>query len=305
MDHHSQSEEYETIPWSQLAPQQPPLSTRIGMVAAAVVAIAAVAFVGARLLLGESTGVTVTIPGSSAEGTLPVAPPPSATAAPAIESPIVAAAREGAGSGPAAGEAAAEGARIYTEADLMAVIPEEDQRAAVARAEWFVTDYFTVDGDPQTAAAIREALPTGLEVTLPHEGGGGVSYVEWSRALRVVPDGPGRYRVIVAYRTLAGPAGEPLVRMPVAAVAVTVVLDGESDTAVADLPEPVVLESAPQEAASLQESEPPPEVVGAALDLVPGDGPVVESAALDVGGWRLVISVAGPSGLRWPLVIRP
>ena len=35
--------------------------------------------------------------------------------------------------------------QLYSEADLMAVLPDEEMRAAAMRAEWFVTDFFTAD----------------------------------------------------------------------------------------------------------------------------------------------------------------
>jgi len=94
--------------------------------------------------------------------------------------------------------------RLYSEADLMAVLPEEEMRAAVMRAEWFVTDFFTVDGASSAESDVTAALATPPdEVPLPHATAtDGISYVEWARAFFVEPVEPGIYRVSVAFRTL-------------------------------------------------------------------------------------------------------
>jgi hypothetical protein len=289
MEHDLDREEFETIPWSQLAPPRTPPVTRVMLVAAGVLGVVIIGVVGSRLLRSGSPRVTVTLPPEV------VAPAPSQAvlADPPPADPVEAA------------TAAEE--RLYSEADLMAVTPEEDRRAAVARAEWFVTDYFTVDGDAATAAAVRSALTDGLAAPLPHDVGGGVSYVEWARAIRVAPNGPGRYLVTVAFRVLSNGQGDSLVRAPVRAVQVRVAVDGEAATAVIDLPEPAALDTAVVPSLVPPDAEPPAEVVAAALEaarLVGGDA-AVEQAGVDETGWRIVVSVSSPSGLRWPLLVRP
>ena len=48
---------------------------------------------------------------------------------------------------------------IHRATGLEAIGLELDaERAAVARAEWFVTDFFMVDQEPQGSAAIRAAV---------------------------------------------------------------------------------------------------------------------------------------------------
>jgi hypothetical protein len=256
------------------------------------IAVAVLAVGGARVLRSGPAVVTVTLAPETVSAA--TSPPPTAPLQPmptAAPSPSTTAVPQ----------------RLYTEADLMAVVPEEEQRAAVARAEWFVTDFFTVDGDGVAVEGVRGALPAGFEVVLPHEVGGGTSYVEWARALRVVPEAPGRYRVTVAYRALAGATGEPLRRSPVVAVDVEVAVDSGGATAVVDLPQPAAIDTATAEAAIPAEAEPPAEVAAAAIELARrvGDDPQVEGAGLDAVGWRVVVSVTDGSGLRWPLVVRP
>jgi hypothetical protein len=291
MEHDLDREEFETIPWSQLAPPRVPTLTRVMVAAAGVLGVAVIGVLGARMLRGGPARVTVTLPPE----VVATSPRENVAADPA---PVVA-------DSPSAISTAEE--RLYSEADLMAVMPEEDQRAAAARAEWFVTDFFTVDGDSATASAVREALPEGFDAVLPHDVGGGVSYVEWARAMRVAPDGPGRYVVTVAFRVLSSREYESLIRDPVQAVHVRVAVDGESSTAVVDLPEPAIVETAVIATPVPPDAEPPPEVVATAFELAGtlGADAAVEQAGVDESGWRIVVSVASPSGLRWPLVVRP
>ncbi len=56
---------------------------------------------------------------------------------------------------------------LYTEADLMADPPNPAARLAVARAEWFVADYFTADLEPSGSADIRAALPASVAASCP------------------------------------------------------------------------------------------------------------------------------------------
>jgi len=288
--HDLETETYETIPWSQLAPARTPLPTRVAFALIGAIAAVALAYFLASLLRDDPPRVVVTLPPESApadQGAI-VAGPPVTTPTPVTV-------------------AAPEAAVLYSEADLMAVIPEEEQRAASARAIWFVTDYFTVDGDPATAASVRDALPAAINVAIPHDGFGGVSYVEWAEALAVRPDGPSRYAVDVIFRTLAAGGEGPPARDPVRAVRVRVVVDASGTAAILDLPEPLALETATAEVEVPAGSDPPPDVVDRAVTLASSLGPVddVLTSGFDAAGWRIVVLVGDPSGLSWPIAVRP
>ena len=67
---------------------------------------------------------------------------------------------------------------ILAEADLLAVIPGQGEVSAAARAEWFVTDYFSSGGGPA-----RRRRPPGRFP--PAGGSGSASYVEWAATSRI------------------------------------------------------------------------------------------------------------------------
>lgn len=198
--------------------------------------------------------------------------------------------------------------QLYSEADLMAVLPDEEMRAAAMRAEWFVTDFFTAD-ESVGQDRILSGLPEGvLSLALPlRSGDRGTSYVEWARAYRVVPLAPSRYRVSVAFRMLAGSSADDLSRTTVWAVTVDVEVGVGGSTGVIDLPSPAMPPEALVLAApTVGEVEAPPDVLAAALLATAGFGssPVPLSTDLDAAGWRIVVVVEDEFGLHWPLVVR-
>ncbi len=126
---------------------------------------------------------------------------------------------------------------LYTEADLMAMPPDPSARLAMVRAEWFVTDYFTADLDPNGSAEVRAALPATVAAEMSLDVGAAVSYVEWARAFRVEEVGDGTYRVALAPGTYVvdiAPTGRDRARGLPATVAIasgqTVRLDIDIDT---------------------------------------------------------------------------
>ncbi len=281
-----QPEEFEHVPWSELAAGMDHRRTRLPYIAAAVILAIAVGAVVARSVWqpGSATS-TETVPVAAA-ATPPAAP--STSAAPGAATTLPAPA-------------------LFSEADLLAVGPGDGPRAAAARAEWFVIDYFTADLDPLGSIDLRRSLPAGAELPdLPQDPPNeGISYVEWARALSVEEVGSGLYRVEVAFRTIAGPPDGPLLRLPVRAVRVAI----EGDLfgmAVVDLPAPaplpVELGSVPWPAAT---AEPPPAIATAALDAATEWGADAElSTAGPAGdGWRVVVEVADEAGNRWPLAL--
>ncbi len=198
------SEEFEQIPWSALvAEQNDGVDKRIYLAVGVVGVLIAVVF-GTRLL-GGSGGQPTPIVAPAPVGE--VAVPPETTSTTGV---------------------------VVSEADLMAgapdVLPLEGGLEITAFAEWFVTDYFTTDGSPETARSLRALLAPGSDVfTLPHEAdpAPAVVYVEWARALRVRFVGADDVEVDVAFRTITD-EGEGFARDPVRAVTVTLLLTAGS-----------------------------------------------------------------------------
>lgn len=186
----------------------------------------------------------------------------------------------------------------------MADPPDPGERAAIVRAEWFVTDFFTADYEPTGSADVRAALPGAAEVPdMPQDGRGGISYVEWARTFRIAETGDGAYLVGVVFRTLAAPPDGAFIRLPVRAVEVVVDV-GADGASVADLPRPIALPVGPEPAPWPEASGDPPQNVvdlAAARASVWGSEPRIVSAARLAEGWRIVLTVADDVGNRWPL----
>ena len=193
------SEEFEQIPWSALVAEQNDGVDRRVYLAIGLVGIVIAVVLGVRLF------------GSSA-----AQPSPPAAADP---QPVVAVDRTTSTAGV-----------IVSEADLMAGEPDvlrgDDDLELMAIAEWFVTDYFTTDGSPETVRSIRSLFSAiVIQSDLPHdaEPAPAVTYVEWAKAtgIRFVADE--EVELKVAFRTITD-SGDGFERDPVRAVAVTVLL---------------------------------------------------------------------------------
>ena len=199
------------------------------------------------------------------------------------------------------------GLPLYSEADLMADPPDPGARAAVVRAEWFVSDYFTADLEPDGSADVRAALPSGAVLPdFPQDGGTGISYVEWARAFAVEPAEDGNYLVSVAFRTLAAPPERGFSRQPVRAVSVLVAVSDGGGASVLDLPSPIAVPAGPEPEPWPEETiDPPQDVVDIAAGRASawGADPRISSAAQVGTGWRVVVTVADDAGNRWPLVV--
>jgi len=275
-------EEYEQIPWAQLTGGPPSGKRRLVYLAAGAVGTLVLAVLVARAFLSS----------------------PAETLAPSdsVVSGNDDAASEAASTSSTGAESAS--AILYREADLMAFPETPGERAAVARAEWFVTDYFTADLEPSGSADVRTALPAGARVPdLPQDSAAGLSYVEWARAFRVEEVGAGLFRVGVVYRALGAPPERGFYRLPVRAVEVLVLVNEDGGSVVVDLPTPVALPAGPEPEAWPEEAvDPPRGVTDAALAMVAGWGtePRVVSAARSDSGWRVVLTLADEVGNRWP-----
>jgi len=276
-------EEVEHVPWADLMAETDPEDRRrrtIQLVAG---------FVGAALL-GAVVARSWWSPGAAP----PIAPPSTAVVAEETELPD-----------PTLPDLS--GVPLYSEADLMATPPDPAARAAVVRAEWFVTDYFTADLEPDGSADVRAALPTGAILpAFPQDGGESISYVEWARAFDVEQLEGGRYRVSVVFRTLGAPPERGFTRQPVRAVSVVVAVNEAGGATVVDLPSPVSLPAGPEPDEWPADTVDPPQSVvdvAAARASAWGSEPRIVSAAEDGDGWRVLVTVADDVGNRWPLVV--
>lgn len=262
-------EEYEFIPWSELTARERSARPWTIYLMAAAITVGALGLAGARLLRRPA----------------PVAPPTTVAEVVAATSPAP---------------------TLYAEADLMASLPGDDARAAATRAEWFVIDYFTADGGPGGAGEVRSVLPPEAVPPIPHEdSSAGLSYVEWARALSVEPAGPMLYRVVVVFRTLGALPENPFRRLPVRTVEVVVRVDPEGGTGVLDLPTPVTLAGLVAAFPPDEGEEPPAAVLEQALASAAawGEDPGVLDARRIGEGWRIVVEVLDPAGIRWPLAL--
>lgn len=273
-------DEYEEIPWSTLLSEHQQGRTRTLYLAAAVIVAVVAGFVGIRWLTSPDHG----------DG--------SAVAAPADTTTIVA-------------EEADESTTtttttiaVLSEADLMAVQPAIAELSAVARAEWFVTDYFTVDG-PLPEELISAFVNDATLPDLPSPAEADISYVEWARAFDIRPTADG-YAVSVVFRSLTEEPGGAFIRSPVRAVDVLVAVD-DGETAIADLPIPIL----PPVYHTIDgwmdtEGEAHDEAIAATLDyagMFDENSVIVQSGAAGPD-WRVVFTIGDRSGNRWPVVMR-
>ncbi len=270
-------DEYEEIPWSTLLSEHRHGRAKTLYMVAAVIAAIVVGFVGVRWL---------TAPG---HGDLP------ALAAP-VETPTSAV--------PEVHAESSTTTAVLSEADLMAVEPAIAELAAIARAEWFVTDYFTVDG-PIPEELISAFVNDAAVPDLPDGEGMGISYVEWARAFDVRPTISG-YVVSVVFRSLTEEPDGAFVRGPVRAVDVLIAVE-EGETAIAELPIPIL---PPVYHAidgwMVTNGEAHDAAITATLDyagMFDENAQVIESGTAGPE-WRVVFSVGDRSGNRWPVVMR-
>jgi hypothetical protein len=265
-------EHFESIPWSELVPQTRNQPWLVYVAAGAVVALV----IGALIARNSSAGGE---PVASSPTSLVVSTTNDVT----LDAPVT---EPG----------------LLSEADLRAEIPPaaDGARAAVMRAEWFVTDYFTIDAAGGRSAELAGALGRAV----PEADAGVTTYVEWARAWGAAPEGDGTYRVPVAYRSITA-TDSGFVRGLVHSVAVRVLVGPEGGTRVVDLPEPVDLSGAP-DPATLPTPEPVPEAIAAAaLESASGwgDAPTVIDGIKYNDAWRVKVEATDDQGTEWPLVV--
>ena len=247
-------EEYEQIPWADLTNRPPDARRRVLYLIAGGVAVLVLVVLATRAFLSPSpatpTAPAVTVSQSETTVTTTAAAPASTVAANPAPS------------------------LLYREEDLMAFPATPGERAAVTRAEWFVTDYFTADLEPTGSADVRSALPGGSAIPeMPQDLSGSVSYVEWARAFKSEDLGDGLYRVGVVFRSLGAPPDRGFYRLAVRAVEVTVAVGTDGGSTVVDLPTPVPLPAGPEpDPWPTETAEAPQWVIDAALASVAGWG---------------------------------
>jgi hypothetical protein len=213
----------EHIPWEQLTVSTPPDRSRLLYGVAAVIGLAVIGVVIGRALR--------TAPA------VPVEPVVAATVAAAAPDPTVVDPTAGAES-----PAAPSTPDPLSEADLLAFVPVPGDRAAAARAEWFVIDYFGVDGGADRAERVRNAGGWAEAAELPAPvPDSAVSYVEWAEAAAIEQVEPDEFEVTVVFRRYAAADGERFERLPVEAALVRVAVDPVGGSAVLEWPEPVAL----------------------------------------------------------------
>lgn len=207
------NEEFEQIPWSSLMTDKAQGVDPKVYIAVGVVGLLVAVVFGTRIFGGTSAQPT----------------PPADMSAASMSVPAGATTTSG---------------LIVSEADLMAgpEVTAVDARALreVAFAEWFVTDYFTVDGSSENERSLRELLaPTASSLLLPHSGDAPsvTTYVEWARSVDVRDIGDATVEVDVVYRTITE-TDAGFVRDPVSAVVVTVG-SGQVDAGIMGLPVPI------------------------------------------------------------------
>jgi hypothetical protein len=299
MNEQPEFEELEHIPWSALAARTaPPLLRPVAIAVVAVIAVAVLAWLAMRVLAADQADETG--PSSAVSAAGPDVPSEPLTVDNGAES--VPAADPVSGAEPAGTLVATVDPAMYSEADLMAIAVDDESRLAAMRAEWFVQDYFTVDGDEEIAKDLHNLIA--IDEDLPHSSPAGSSYVEWARAVAITSPMPAEYVVEVAFRTVLSTDGEAFTRAPVRAVVVTVTVDVDGSVTIEGLPAPVRLSAVAWRASTRgADAIAPDDVVVAALAEAEsfGDNPVVTETRRDGSEWLFVVVVRDASGNRWPL----
>lgn len=284
-----EEEEFEHIPWSHLTAREDDRRTRLIYLAIGAVAMAVIGVVGARWLTGPGHGEAAVVATS-------VASPPTTGDTPQV----------------ATTASTVTTTSLLTEADLMAPIigasSNDESSMASMRAEWFVTDYFTVDHDPSALVDLERSFAAGLALPeLPHAAGepGGTSYVEWSRAYRVASEGDGVFTVAVAFRSIYLDDSGEFRRSPVRAAEVLVAVEGDS-SGVVDLPVPLTPPRPGHIAASIPSGQASEAAVDEAMAYawLFDEEPSLLEASEGAGGWRVVVGLRDGSGIAWPMAVR-
>jgi len=207
------NEEFEQIPWSSLMTDKAQGVDPKVYIAVGVVGLVIAVIFGMRMFGGSSTQP------------VPPVDTPAASATVATSSSTTV-------------------GLIVSEADLMAgssaAVGEGLPLRQVAFAEWFVTDYYTVDDSSENERSLKDLLaPSASGLVMPHSGENSTpaTYVEWARSVDVRDIGEEQVEVDVVYRTITE-TDAGFVRDPVSAVVVTV-RSSPTDAGITGLPMPI------------------------------------------------------------------
>ena len=231
-------ERLESLPWERVRPPEAP-DRRWTMLLAGAVVVAAVVASATRTLWPS--------PPLTADPT----PPPTVEPAPSSTQAVAS------GSGVALPEADAS---PVTEADLRAISPDDAARAVTAHAEWFLSEWLTIDGRP--SGTVPALLPDGVDV--PVIDASARSFVESAVGLSAEEVGLGSWEVAVLVRSLSAFGDGDYLRVPARVFLVTVGI-GDDGPFVADLPSPGPLPVGRAAALELTEEAAPARVTDAAL----------------------------------------
>ncbi len=186
---------------------------------------------------------------------------------------------------------------VVSEADLYAIDPERLIDQAVAHAEWFIAEYFTIDGSEQHAETLASLTPAGIP--LPSAPEGTRVFVESVSGIEVTELEPLRYEVSVLVRYLLARGEEVYMRQPptVAKVEVVigdsgprVVLPPEIQSMPVPIPEQLVLGEVPDE-------------VGQAARALLEATEIVGGTQMADGSWRVIVLAVGTDGVTRPVSV--
>lgn len=181
---------------------------------------------------------------------------------------------------------------VVAEADLYAADPERLVDAAVARAEWFAVEYFSVDGSELSQDIIAALLPSGIPS--PEAPSNTQVFVDWAGAQRISEVAPFTYEVDVVVRSLVSKGEGAFVRQPPRMIRVELTVGEDGTPHVAGAPVRLETPSTSPAPVTLQN-------VPAELRAQLGDpGTIVGGQLQADGGWRVVAMVEDIDG-----VIRP
>ena len=256
-------EVFERIPWENLRLDRPDRRW-IAYMAAGMIAVGALAysFASSRAPSVEPLG---SVPAMASAATTSPVEPVSPTLGP--QPPVT----------------------IVSEADLMATQPHRLEMEAVAHAEWFAADFFTIDGADSLASGglERPLAPDGTRV-----------FVDWVRAVGVEETGAASYRVEVMVRSMTAADGTAYRRDPLRLIAVSVEY-GEAGPTVSSYPELLAVDWVAGVKPDLV--EPPADVSAQASDLTGATS--VLGGRPNAGGWEVVVMVPSAGGVAWPLTV--
>ena len=271
------NEVYERIPWETLDEKKGDRQwLMFGVAGAIVLGALAYSFVSNRPAPVSVATTMATTPSLAPETSAPLT---TVAAAPALPPTVVAV------------------PEVTAEADLYAVHPERAIDRVAAHAEWFVTEFLTVDGSEESRASLTALMPAG--VPLPVAAEGTRVFVEWVRATGVEETAPLTYRVTVLARSLAAQDDAAYQRQAPLELAVDISLSEESPQVVTA---PQVRPAASGEPHQLALAQVPEEVGSAALQQAAGTE-VVGGVQTPDGGWQVVVLAPTPDGVSRPVTV--